>query len=130
MRRTTLWLIASLGVLRVVLAPLPAIAQAPPSPLPGGTPPISGTPQMPPQPSLPAPPSPPPMTAPGTQVPVPGVPVPPITITPSTGPDQPPPGTGAIPGAPATMQQLPREYLPAPSGIRPFPTPEETKGKV
>jgi outer membrane protein len=28
------------------------------------------------------------------------------------------------------MQQLPREYLSAPSGIRPFPTPEETKGKV
>ena len=96
MRRTALWLIASLGVLRVVLAPLPAIAQAPPSPLPGGTPPIPGTPQMPPQPSLPAPPSPPqsplPSTAPGTQVPAPSVPVPPITITPSTGPDQPPPG--------------------------------------
>ena len=28
------------------------------------------------------------------------------------------------------MPQLPREYLSAPSGIRPFPTPEETKGKV
>jgi outer membrane protein len=130
MRRTTLGLIAALGALGGVLGPNGAIAQVPGSPLPGGTPPISGTPQIPAQPSLPATPSSPPVTTPGTQTPMPSVPVPPITITPSTGPDQPPPGTGAIPGAPATMQQLPREYLPAPSGIRPFPTPEETKGKV
>jgi outer membrane protein len=130
MRRAALGLVLALGILGVALVPAPSVAQAPPSPLPGGTPPISGTPQLPSQPPLPAPPSPPPMTAPGTQMPVPSVPAPPITITAPTGPDTPPPGTGAIPGAPNTMQQLPREYLPAPSGIRPFPTPEETKGKV
>ena len=54
-----------------------------------------------------------------------------MTLTAPTGPDAPPPGTGAIPGQPpTTLQQLPREYLTAPAGIRPFPTPEETKGKV
>jgi outer membrane protein len=55
-----------------------------------------------------------------------------MTITAPPGPDTPAPGTGALPpGTPSTtLQQLPREYLTAPTGIRPFPTPEETKGKV
>ena len=39
-----------------------------------------------------------------------------------------PPGTGANPGlTPTTLQQLPREYLPAPDGIRPFPRPTEAQ---
>jgi outer membrane protein len=127
--------VAIIGVASVLCLPLSGLAQVQqPSPLPGGTPPVPGTPPIPERPPLPAPPSPPPATAPGTTTPgAPppmGVPVPPMTITP-TNPDQPPPGTGAIPGATGqTMQQLPREFLPPPGGIRPFPTPEETKGKV
>src|SRR5215467_10325772 len=126
---------AIVGVASVLCFPLSSLAQVQqPSPLPGGTPPVPGTPPIPERPPLPAPPSPPPATAPGTITPgTPppmGVPVPPMTISP-TNPDQPPPGTGAIPGATGqTMQQLPREFLPPPGGIRPFPTPEETKGKV
>src|SRR5215472_2739157 len=126
---------AIVGVASVLCLPLSSLAQVQqPSPLPGGTPPVPGTPPIPERPPLPAPPSPPPATAPGTITPgTPppmGVPVPPMTISP-TNPDQPPPGTGAIPGATGqTMQQLPREFLPPPGGIRPFPTPEETKGKV
>jgi len=51
-----------------------------------------------------------------------------LILTAPTGPDAPPPGTGAIPGlTPTTLQQLPREYLPAPDGIRPFPRPTETQ---
>ena len=62
--------------------------------------------------------------------PAPPAPVraPTITITAPTGTDAPPPGTGAIPGlTPTTPQQPPREYLPAPDGIRPFPRPAETR---
>jgi len=62
--------------------------------------------------------------------PAPPAPVraPTITITAPTGTDAPPPGTGAIPGlTPTTPQQPPREYLPAPDGIRPFPRPAETQ---
>jgi len=71
----------------------------------------------------------------GAQAPTPPAPAPvqtpPITLTAPRGPDAPPPGAGAIPGfTPTTLPQLPREYLSAPSGILPFPTPEETKGKV
>jgi outer membrane protein TolC len=76
---------------------------------------------------LPAKPPLPPV--PGTQ-PAPG--------TPAAGPEAPakapsiiliaPPGTGAVPGlTPTTLQQLPREYLAAPDGIRPFPRPTETR---
>ncbi len=54
-----------------------------------------------------------------------------MTLTAPPNPDAPAPGTGTLTGQPATtLQQLPREYLTAPSGIRAFPTPEETKGKV
>jgi len=62
--------------------------------------------------------------------PAPPAPVraPTITITAPTGTDAPPPGTGAVPGLPpTTLQQPPREYLPAPDGIRPFPRPAETR---
>jgi outer membrane protein len=114
-----------LGVLGVALFPAGADAQTPTpppgqqeSPLPGGTPPVSGTPPLPAKPPLPP--------VPGTSPAPPGAPVqvPPMTLTPPTG-------TGAIPGqTPTAVQQLPREYLPAPDSIRPFPTPEETKGKV
>ena len=135
MRRAGLVFVASIGIAGAMCLPIPGAAQIQqPSPLPGGTPPLQGTPPIPERPPLPPPPSPPPAAAPGTTPGAPppmGVPVPPITITPSTNPDQPPPGTGAIPGAAGqTLQQLPREYLPPPSGLRPFPTPEETKGKV
>jgi outer membrane protein len=69
-----------------------------------------------------------PGTAPGA---APGQVLQPFTLTAPTGPDAPPPGTGAIPGLPPTTpQQLPRESLTPPAGIRAFPTPEETKGKV
>jgi len=135
MSRVALGLAAALALLGVLLPAAPAVAQAP-SPLPGGTPPVPGTPPLPARPQLPAPAPPP-----ATTLPVPGQPSPPatgappspLTITAPTGSDAPPAGTGAIPGvsAPApTLQQLPREYLTVPSGIRPFPTPEETKGKV
>ena len=46
----------------------------------------------------------------------------------STAAQAPTPGTGAVPGlTPTTGQQQPREYLPAPDGIRPFPRPTETQ---
>jgi len=132
MRGPTRQLVAVLGLAALIGAAQAGAQQVtPPSPLPGGTPPIPGTPPIVPQPQLPAPPGAPP-AAPGTQAPPP-VSVPPVTITAPSGPqpDQPPPGTGAIPGSSATtLQQLPREYLPAPTGIRPFPTPEETRGKT
>ena len=124
---------AALGFAAVIAAAAESPGQpvTPPSPLPGGTPPVTGTPPIVPRPALPEPPAPPP-AAPATQAPP--VQVPAVTITAPSGPqapDAPPPGTGAIPGsAGTTMQQLPREYLPAPTGIRPFPTPEETKGKA
>jgi len=124
-------LVAAVGLAAFLTAPQVGAQQiTPPSPLPGGTPPTVGTPPIPAQPPLPPPPGAPP-AAPGTQTPP--VAVPPVTITAPSGPqpDQPPPGTGAIPGSSATtLQQLPREYLPAPTGIRPFPTPEETRGKT
>jgi outer membrane protein len=53
-----------------------------------------------------------------------------MTLTAPPNPDAPEPGTGTLTGQSPTFQQLPREYLTAPSGIRAFPTPEETKGKV
>ena len=53
---------------------------------------------------------------------------PPLILTAPAGPDAPPPGTGAIPGlTPTTLPQLPREYLPAPDGIRAFPRPTEAQ---
>jgi outer membrane protein len=127
-------LLAALGVLGIALLASGAGAQTQQqSPLPGGTPPVSGTPPLPAKPELPpgpgAPSAPPaaPGVAPGA---APGQ-VQPFTLTAPTGPDAPPPGTGTIPGQPGTtLQQLPREYLTPPSGIRAFPTPEETKGKV
>ena len=127
-------LLAALGVLGIVLLVSGAGAQTQQqSPLPGGTPPVSGTPPLPAKPELPpgpgAPSAPPaaPGVAPGA---APGQ-IQPFTLTAPTGPDAPPPGTGAIPGqSGTTLQQLPREYLTPPSGIRAFPTPEETKGKV
>ena len=123
-------LAAAVALAALVASPAAAQPVTPPSPLPGGTPPVTGTPPLVPRPPLPEPPS-PPAPAPGTQAPP--VSVPSVTITAPSGPqapDQPPPGTGAIPGAAGTtIQQLPREYLAAPTGIRPFPTPEETKGK-
>ena len=46
----------------------------------------------------------------------------------STAAQAPTPGTGAVPGlTPTTGQQQPREYLPAPDGIRPFPRPTEAQ---
>ena len=129
--------LSTIGLLGIALFPAAAGGQTPvppagqQSPMPGGTPPVPGTPPIPAKPPLPplpgtppAPATPPaPSTAPAQ--------VPPITLTAPTGPDAPPPGTGAIPGySETTLPQLQREYLPAPAGIRPFPTPEETKGKV
>ena len=126
--------LAVLGIAAIALVPAGGEAQTPPqqSPLPGGTPPISGTPPLPARPELPP--------APGAQV-SPAVPgqapsqapsgAPSMTLTAPPNPDAPAPGTGTLTGQPATtLQQLPREYLTAPSGIRPFPTPEETKVKV
>ena len=129
MRESALRLITALSVLAFALLPASTGAQAPTppgqrettSPLPGGTPPVSGTPPLPAKPPLPP--------VPGTQ-PAPG--------TPAAGPEAPakapsiiliaPPGTGAVPGlTPTTLQQLPREYLAAPDGIRPFPRPAETQ---
>jgi outer membrane protein len=132
MRREAIRLLAVSGLVAMsLLASRVSAQQTPPSPLPGGTPPVPGTPPLPERPPLPPMPSPPPTTTPGAPMPAPAVPVPPVTITAPTGPEMPPPGTGAIPGAAGnTIQQLPREFLPAPGGIRPFPTPEETKGKV
>ncbi len=85
--------------------------------LPGQTPPAAAptTPGAPP--------------APGPGMPGPPVTQPPLTITPPGDATRPPSGTGSIPGLPPTQQVPIREMLPTPSGIRPFPTPDELKGK-
>jgi outer membrane protein len=126
-------LLTVLGVLGIVWLAPPADAQAPTapgqretSPLPGGTPPVSGTPPLPAKPPLP----PVPGTQPGTPPTVPATPgqPPSLILTAPTGPDAPAPDTGTVPGpAPTTLQQLPREFLPAPDGIRPFARPTETQ---
>jgi outer membrane protein len=124
MRASTRGLLAVLGILGIALLPAGASAQQPTPPLPG-TPPVPGQPPL-----LPGTPPPPPV--PGTTPPpVPGTqPAP----APQQGPgstEAPAPVTGTLPpGAPGTVQQVPRQYLPPPDGIRPFPTPEETRGKV
>jgi outer membrane protein len=131
-RRDLRGALAVLTALGLALLPAAGTAQTPTpplpqqeSPLPGGTPPVTGTPPLPAKPPLP-PVGGAPSAAPGTPAQAP-----PMTLTAPTGPDQPPPGTGAIPGSEqTTIQQLPREFLTAPAGIRPFPTPEETKGKA
>ncbi len=108
MRDSALRCLTAIGVLGLALLPVGTAAQAPAPPAgqQGTPPPAAGTP--------PAPPAP--------------VRAPSITITAPTGPAVPPPGTGAIPGLPpTTLQQVPREYLPAPDGIRPFPRPAETQ---
>jgi len=98
----------------------PGATQTPPGTiqtLPGQTPPASAptTPGAPP--------------APGPGMPGPPVTQPPLTITPPGDATRPPSGTGSIPGLPPTQQVPIREMLPTPSGIRPFPTPDELKGK-
>ncbi len=131
----SLWAVALCPLLCPLLYPTVATAQTQPAPggsqviPPGGsqlppgatqTPPgtiqtLPGTPQTPPA-------APPPGTplAPVTQ--------PPLTITPPGAAERPPTGTVDIPGlAPSTIPI--REMLPAPPGIRPFPTPDELKGK-
>jgi len=126
MRATALGLLTTLGLLGIALLTPPADAQAPTAPLPGGTPPVSGTPPLPAKPPLP----PVPGTQPGTSPAAPTTPgqPPSLILTAPPGPDAPPPGTGAVPGlTPTTLQQLPREYLPAPDGIRPFARPTETQ---
>jgi len=106
-----------LGLLGLAVLTAPADAQAPTSPLPGGTPPVSGTPPLPAKPPLP----PVPETQPGTPPAVPATPGQPPSLI-LTAP------TGAVPGlTPTTPQQPPRESLPAPDGIRPFPRPTETR---
>ena len=123
-------LLTVLGLLGIVWLALPADAQAPTppgqqetSPLPGGTPPVSGTPPLPAKPPLP----PVSGTQTGTQPAMPAQ-APSLILTAPTGPDTPAPGTGAIPGlTPTLLQQLPREYLAAPDGIRPFARPTETQ---
>jgi outer membrane protein len=130
MKVSTHGLLTVLGLLGIVWLALPADAQAPTSPLPGGTPPVSGTPPLPAKPPLPPVPGTQPATQPGTAPAIPATPgqPPSLILTAPTGPDAPPPGTGAIPGlTPTTLQQLPREFLPAPDGIRPFPRPTETQ---
>ena len=124
-------LLTVLGLWGIVSLATPADAQAPPTPLPGGTPPVSGTPPLPAKPPLPPVPGTqpptgtgtPPAAAPGT----PGQPSPSMILTAPPGPDAPVPGTGAAPLQPTTLQQLPREFLPAPDGIRPFPRPTEAQ---
>jgi outer membrane protein len=108
MRESALRRLTIIAALGIALLPVGTAAQAP-------TPPTAQQPT--PAPAPETPPSPPaPVRAPS------------ITITAPTGPAAPPPGTGAIPGLPpTTLQQLPREYLPAPDGIRPFPRPTETQ---
>lgn len=119
MRAPALGLLTALGLLGIVWLAPPVDAQAPTAPLPGGTPPVSGTPPLPAKPPLP----PVPGTQPGTSPAVPATPGQPPSLILTA-----PPGTGAIPGlTPTTLQQLPREYLPAPDGIRPFPRPTETQ---
>src|SRR2546428_4817520 len=61
---------------------------------------------------------------------MPGPPVtqPALTITPPGDATRPPSGTGSIPGLAPTQVPI-REMLPAPSGIRASPTPDELKGK-
>jgi len=98
----------------------PGATQTPPGTiqtLPGQTPPAAAptTPGAPP--------------APGPGMPGPPVTQPPMTITPPGDATRPPSGTGSIPGLPPTQQVPIREMLPTPSGIRPFPTPDELKGK-
>ena len=98
----------------------PGATQTPPGTiqtLPGQTPPAAAptTPGAPP--------------APGPGMPGPPVTQPPLTITPPGDATRPPSGTGSIPGLPPTQQVPIREMLPTPSGIRPFPTPDELKGK-
>jgi outer membrane protein len=137
MRRTARGLIAGLGILGIALLPAVGSAQAPTPPLPG-TPPVPGTPPLLPG-TAPPPPMPGTVPSPGMQptpptpsaTPVPAQP-PSLLLTAPAGPMTPAPGTGALPPLQSgtTMQQVPREYLPPPDGIRPFPTPEETKGKV
>jgi outer membrane protein len=122
-------LLPALGLLGIVWLAPPADAQAqtPPgqqetSPLPGGTPPVSGTPPLPAKPPLPP--------VPGTQPAAPAMPAqaPSLILTAPTGPVAPGPGTGAVPGlTPTTLQQPPREFLPAPDGVRPFARPTETQ---
>jgi outer membrane protein len=120
-------LLTVLGLLGIVWLAPPADAQAPTSPLPGGTPPISGTPPLPAKPPLP----PVPGTQPGTAPAVPATPgqPPSLILTAPTGADAPPPGTGAVPPGttPTTPPQPPREFLPPPDGILPFPRPTETQ---
>jgi outer membrane protein len=133
MRRPAGGLLAALAVLGLVLLQSGASAQAPTPPLPG-TPPVPGAPLLPG--TAPPPPLPGTLPSPGTQVapptpstaPAPAQP-PSLILTAPISPGAPAPGTGTLPAS-TTIQQLPREYLPAPDGIRPFPTPEEAKGKV
>jgi outer membrane protein len=123
-------LLTVLGLLGIVWLAPAADAQAPPSPLPGGTPPVSGTPPLPAKPPLPPVPGTQPATGPGAAPAVPATPgqPPSLILTAPPGPDAPAPGTGAVPGlSPTTLQQLPREFLPAPDGIRPFARPTETQ---
>src|SRR3990172_8122383 len=99
MRRSALRRLTALGALGIALLPVSTAAQAPTPPAgqPGTPPPAAGAPPPPPAP----------------------VKAPSMTLTA-------PPRTGANPGlTPTTLQQLPREYLPAPDGIRPFPRPTE-----
>ncbi len=97
--------------------PTGTIQTLPGQTLPGQTPPAAAptTPGAPP--------------APGPGMPGPPVTQPPLTITPPGDATRPPSGTGSIPGLPPTQQVPIREMLPTPSGIRPFPTPDELKGK-
>jgi outer membrane protein len=130
-----LWAVALCPMLYPLLCPMAATAQTQPAPggsqviPPGGSQLPPGATQTPPGTiqTLPGTPQTPP-AAPAPSTPLGPVTQPPLIITPPGAAERPPLGTTDIPGlAPSTIPI--REMLPPPPGIRPFPTPDELKGK-